>query len=143
MLSDADGETSVVFDVRCWLLLSLDVLLAYDTQARHESYCALGSERRCRQGICANRGICVQEWNTFTCDCDFTSFTGPTCSDGNNQLHTLRRCSIKGTIVFDPRPCPAVVPSLSVELKAGSSVCVILIVMVLYVQPIISLMPTG
>ncbi|XP_046600908.1 neurexin-1 isoform X2 [Neodiprion lecontei] len=37
--------------------------------------------KRCTHDVCANHGTCVQQWNSYTCDCDMTSFTGPTCSD--------------------------------------------------------------
>ncbi|XP_055617047.1 neurexin-1 isoform X4 [Toxorhynchites rutilus septentrionalis] len=47
---------------------------------------------KCSQNACANRGICVQQWNAYACECDMTSFTGPTCYDesisyefGNNK----------------------------------------------------------
>ncbi|XP_054713514.1 neurexin-1-like [Uloborus diversus] len=40
-----------------------------------------GPVTKCSTSACANRGICVQMWNSYTCDCDMTSFTGPTCSD--------------------------------------------------------------
>ncbi|KAJ8973829.1 hypothetical protein NQ317_009474 [Molorchus minor] len=41
----------------------------------------LGQTAKCSHNVCANAGICVQQWNSYTCDCDMTSFTGPTCSD--------------------------------------------------------------
>ena len=37
---------------------------------------------KCTHNACANKGVCVQQWNTYVCDCDLTSFTGPTCYDG-------------------------------------------------------------
>nr|XP_027202560.1 neurexin-1-like isoform X1 [Dermatophagoides pteronyssinus] len=40
---------------------------------------------RCSSTACANRGICVQLWNSYTCDCDLTTFSGPTCADGNES----------------------------------------------------------
>lgn len=40
---------------------------------------------RCSSTACANRGICVQLWNSYTCDCDLTTFSGPTCADGNGK----------------------------------------------------------
>ncbi|CAH1124036.1 unnamed protein product [Ceutorhynchus assimilis] len=40
-----------------------------------------GQSAKCSHNVCANAGICVQQWNSYTCDCDLTSFTGPTCSD--------------------------------------------------------------
>ncbi|KAG8236177.1 hypothetical protein J437_LFUL013443 [Ladona fulva] len=36
---------------------------------------------KCSSNTCANHGSCVQQWNSFECDCDMTSFTGPTCSE--------------------------------------------------------------
>ena len=40
---------------------------------------------KCSQNACANRGTCVQQWNAYACECDMTSFTGPTCYDGEEQ----------------------------------------------------------
>ncbi|XP_036146252.1 neurexin-1 isoform X5 [Monomorium pharaonis] len=37
--------------------------------------------KKCTHDFCANHGTCVQQWNSYTCDCDMTSFTGPTCND--------------------------------------------------------------
>ncbi|XP_041968966.1 neurexin-1 isoform X4 [Aricia agestis] len=36
---------------------------------------------KCTHNTCANKGVCVQQWNTYVCDCELTSFTGPTCYD--------------------------------------------------------------
>uniref|UniRef100_A0A1I8PXC0 Neurexin-1 n=1 Tax=Stomoxys calcitrans TaxID=35570 RepID=A0A1I8PXC0_STOCA len=36
---------------------------------------------KCSQNACANRGVCVQQWNAYACECDMTSYTGPTCYD--------------------------------------------------------------
>lgn len=41
-----------------------------------------GAATKCSDAACANGGTCVQLWHSFTCDCDMTSFTGPTCADG-------------------------------------------------------------
>ncbi|XP_033734709.1 LOW QUALITY PROTEIN: neurexin-2-like [Pecten maximus] len=35
----------------------------------------------CHQYACLNKGRCVQQWNSYTCDCDMTSYTGPMCTD--------------------------------------------------------------
>ncbi|KAE8750772.1 hypothetical protein FOCC_FOCC002482 [Frankliniella occidentalis] len=40
-----------------------------------------GQSTRCSQNVCANRGVCVQQWNSYACDCDLTSYTGPSCSE--------------------------------------------------------------
>lgn len=37
---------------------------------------------KCSQNACANGGNCVQQWNAYACECDMTSYTGPTCYDG-------------------------------------------------------------
>lgn len=41
---------------------------------------------KCSQNACANRGVCVQQWNAYACECDMTSYTGPTCYDGNGVV---------------------------------------------------------
>ncbi|XP_024085653.1 neurexin-2 isoform X2 [Cimex lectularius] len=40
-----------------------------------------GPSTKCSHNICANRGVCVQQWNSYTCDCDMTSYTGPKCTE--------------------------------------------------------------
>ncbi|XP_069165959.1 neurexin 1 isoform X1 [Procambarus clarkii] len=40
-----------------------------------------GPSTKCHRNACANGGTCVQQWNSYSCNCDMTSFTGPTCSD--------------------------------------------------------------
>ncbi|TGZ57018.1 Neurexin-3-alpha [Temnothorax longispinosus] len=44
-------------------------------------YTNLHPGKKCTHDLCANHGLCVQQWNSYTCDCDMTSFTGPTCND--------------------------------------------------------------
>lgn len=41
-----------------------------------------GPTRQCAPDSCKNGGLCEQQWDSYYCDCDLTSFTGPTCSDG-------------------------------------------------------------
>ena len=36
----------------------------------------------CTPDTCSNRGVCQDAWISSACDCDLTSFTGPTCTDG-------------------------------------------------------------
>jgi hypothetical protein len=36
----------------------------------------------CTATSCAHGGVCVQEWTGFSCDCDLTSYAGPTCNEG-------------------------------------------------------------
>nr|XP_022912901.1 neurexin-1-like isoform X2 [Onthophagus taurus] len=50
----------------------------------HSSLVTAGCEsasQKCSQNVCANGGVCVQQWNSYTCDCEMTTYTGPTCSD--------------------------------------------------------------
>jgi len=66
-------QTYLQYEAFClfsWYLVSTSVVCADDN-----SLCTVES--------CSNGGDCIQEWNTFRCDCDLTSFTGPTCDDGN------------------------------------------------------------
>ena len=37
---------------------------------------------RCRAQSCYNNGKCIEKWLNPICECDMTSFTGPSCSDG-------------------------------------------------------------
>lgn len=50
----------------------------------------LGQSAKCSHNVCANAGKCVQQWTSYTCDCDMTSFTGPTCSDGKKNYFSLK-----------------------------------------------------
>lgn len=36
---------------------------------------------KCSQNACANRGVCVQQWNAYACECEMTTYSGPTCYD--------------------------------------------------------------
>uniref|UniRef100_A0A8C9R165 Neurexin 1b n=1 Tax=Scleropages formosus TaxID=113540 RepID=A0A8C9R165_SCLFO len=40
-----------------------------------------GPSTTCQEDSCANQGICLQQWEGFTCDCSMTSFSGPLCND--------------------------------------------------------------
>ncbi|XP_060736468.1 neurexin 3a isoform X4 [Tachysurus vachellii] len=35
----------------------------------------------CQEDSCANMGVCIQQWENYTCDCSMTSFTGMHCND--------------------------------------------------------------
>jgi len=53
----------------------------------------------CTLESCSNGGDCIQEWNTFSCNCDLTSFTGPTCDDGLLNIPMIPVAMI--IVVFD------------------------------------------
>ncbi|XP_066507116.1 LOW QUALITY PROTEIN: neurexin-1a-like [Hoplias malabaricus] len=40
-----------------------------------------GPSTTCQEDSCMNEGVCLQQWEGFTCDCSMTSFAGPLCSD--------------------------------------------------------------
>ncbi|KAK9310044.1 hypothetical protein QLX08_000515 [Tetragonisca angustula] len=46
-----------------------------------DMYANLHPGKKCTHDLCSNHGTCVQQWNSYTCDCDMTSFTGPTCNE--------------------------------------------------------------
>lgn len=48
---------------------------------------------KCSQNACANRGVCVQQWNAYACECDMTTYSGPTCYDGK-RMNSRRRSSV-------------------------------------------------
>ncbi|XP_032803913.1 neurexin-1-like isoform X24 [Petromyzon marinus] len=40
-----------------------------------------GPSTTCQEDSCANQGQCVQQWDSFTCDCTMTSYSGAFCND--------------------------------------------------------------
>ncbi|XP_047243293.1 neurexin-3b-like isoform X5 [Girardinichthys multiradiatus] len=40
-----------------------------------------GPSTTCQDDSCANMGVCIQQWENFTCDCTMTSYTGTHCND--------------------------------------------------------------
>ncbi|XP_046401405.1 neurexin-1 isoform X2 [Ischnura elegans] len=40
-----------------------------------------GPINKCHTNTCENHGSCVPQWNSYECDCDMTSFTGPRCNE--------------------------------------------------------------
>lgn len=61
-------------------------------------YTNLHPGKKCTHDLCANHGTCVQQWNSYTCDCDMTSFTGPTCNDGKE---TRKECTKRPVAVIN------------------------------------------
>uniref|UniRef100_A0A8C7YVP6 Neurexin 1b n=1 Tax=Oryzias sinensis TaxID=183150 RepID=A0A8C7YVP6_9TELE len=41
-----------------------------------------GPSTTCQEDSCANQGVCLQQWEGFSCDCSMTTFGGPLCNDG-------------------------------------------------------------
>ncbi|XP_041418408.1 neurexin-1 isoform X22 [Xenopus laevis] len=40
-----------------------------------------GPSTTCEEDSCANQGVCLQQWDGFSCDCSMTSFRGPLCNN--------------------------------------------------------------
>lgn len=48
----------------------------------HPPSCELpGPSTTCQEDSCANQGVCMQQWEGFTCDCSMTSYSGNQCND--------------------------------------------------------------
>ncbi|XP_040183775.1 neurexin-2-beta isoform X15 [Rana temporaria] len=39
-----------------------------------------GPSTTCSEESCGNLGVCLQQWDGFTCDCTMTTYTGPVCN---------------------------------------------------------------
>ncbi|XP_068580473.1 neurexin 1a isoform X8 [Cebidichthys violaceus] len=40
-----------------------------------------GPSTTCQEDSCANQGVCLQQWEGFSCDCSMTTYGGPLCND--------------------------------------------------------------
>uniref|UniRef100_A0A672T2G9 Neurexin-3b-like n=1 Tax=Sinocyclocheilus grahami TaxID=75366 RepID=A0A672T2G9_SINGR len=40
-----------------------------------------GPSTTCQEDSCVNMGVCIQQWENFTCDCTMTSYSGTQCND--------------------------------------------------------------
>ncbi|KAL6087208.1 hypothetical protein STEG23_008292, partial [Scotinomys teguina] len=55
-----------------------------------------GPSTTCQEDSCSNQGVCLQQWDGFSCDCTMTSFSGPLCND------RFRKSCFKGMLrVFE------------------------------------------
>lgn len=45
-----------------------------------------GPSTTCQEDSCANQGVCLQQWEGFSCDCSMTTFGGTLCNDGKLAL---------------------------------------------------------
>ncbi|XP_030637009.1 neurexin-2-beta [Chanos chanos] len=43
--------------------------------------CEAGPGTTCTEDSCSNQGVCLQQWEGFSCDCTMTTYGGPLCSD--------------------------------------------------------------
>ncbi|XP_023684593.1 neurexin-3a isoform X9 [Paramormyrops kingsleyae] len=40
-----------------------------------------GPSTTCQDDSCANMGVCIQQWENYTCDCSMTTYSGTHCND--------------------------------------------------------------
>ncbi|XP_048830017.1 neurexin-3a isoform X13 [Brienomyrus brachyistius] len=40
-----------------------------------------GPSTTCQEDSCANMGVCIQQWENYTCDCSMTTYSGTHCND--------------------------------------------------------------
>lgn len=50
-------------------------------------WCCLiaGKGKVCTEQSCDNSGVCLQQPDGYVCNCEMTSYVGPTCKDGNTS----------------------------------------------------------
>lgn len=41
-----------------------------------------GEVAKCASNPCLNNGTCIEKYSHFECDCAYTAFRGPICTDG-------------------------------------------------------------
>lgn len=49
-----------------------------------------GPVAKCKKDSCANGGLCLQQWQSFSCDCSMTTYSGPRCAEGNDINHVRK-----------------------------------------------------
>ncbi|NWR40365.1 NR3AA protein, partial [Tachuris rubrigastra] len=47
----------------------------------HKPRCPPGPSTTCAEDSCAHGGVCLQQWDGFTCDCSMTAFGGAGCAE--------------------------------------------------------------
>lgn len=48
-----------------------------------------GPSTTCTEDSCHNQGVCLQQWEGFSCDCSMTSYGGSYCSDREFSISFL------------------------------------------------------
>ncbi|XP_075923816.1 neurexin-1-like isoform X6 [Petromyzon marinus] len=65
-----------------------------------------GPSTVCQDDSCSNQGLCVQQWEEFTCDCTMTSYTGAFCNDPGTT-YIFGRTGGQITYVWPPNNRPS------------------------------------
>uniref|UniRef100_A0A8I3QMP2 Neurexin 2 n=1 Tax=Canis lupus familiaris TaxID=9615 RepID=A0A8I3QMP2_CANLF len=87
-----------------------------------------GPSTTCTEESCANQGVCLQQWDGFTCDCTMTSYGGPVCNDrecpGRLSLWCLPPLPRSTLLLQTPHPlCWFPSPSSCLPLPSLCSPC--------------------
>lgn len=79
--------------VSCWYL----PLSSLPSPQNPPSRLLAGPSTTCQEDSCANMGVCIQQWENFTCDCSMTSYTGTHCNDREYSTFTWANvaCALK------------------------------------------------
>lgn len=48
-----------------------------------------GPSTTCTEESCYHQGVCLQQWEGFTCDCTMTSYGGSFCNDRKWNIFTM------------------------------------------------------
>ncbi|XP_046699534.1 neurexin-1a-like isoform X20 [Silurus meridionalis] len=65
-----------------------------------------GPSTTCQEDSCANQGVCLQQWEGFSCDCSMTSFGGHQCNDAGTT-YIFGREGGKITYTWPPNDRPS------------------------------------
>lgn len=69
-----------------FFLMQIYFFILYLSVALYEQ----GPQTKCVNDSCDNHGRCVQQWTSYKCDCDMTSYTGPMCKNGTSFIFFLQ-----------------------------------------------------
>ncbi|XP_051537566.1 neurexin-1-like isoform X1 [Myxocyprinus asiaticus] len=70
-----------------------------------ERGCEAGPGTTCTEDSCSNQGVCLQQWEGFTCDCTMTTYGGLLCSDpGTTYIFGRGGALITYTWAHNDRP---------------------------------------
>uniref|UniRef100_A0A8C6IG96 Neurexin-2 n=1 Tax=Mus spicilegus TaxID=10103 RepID=A0A8C6IG96_MUSSI len=61
-----------------------------------------GPSTTCTEESCANQGVCLQQWDGFTCDCTMTSYGGPVCNDDQGTVGVIFNVGTDDITIDEP-----------------------------------------
>ncbi|KAL0970405.1 hypothetical protein UPYG_G00241520 [Umbra pygmaea] len=65
-----------------------------------------GPSTTCTEDSCYNQGVCLQQWEGFSCDCTMTSYGGSFCSDREYKHLSFSDADLKCTVCRGSRAGP-------------------------------------